>query len=353
MKYGKRFLIFFATLALAFAMVPAAGFAAYAEDDVQGEPTPDAVTGGGDQPAVGDAEADDAPADDTVTPSDGSNGSASTPSAGAPAAAPAQTSATSPAPTQTELAVAETTVTSISLTATSPVCGTHVTVTTTSDDLEYNPAPDVTVSSTGCEIYTAWWIEGTTLDDLEPIRNDFDIDGNKSYQCLLMIVPQEEYVIDPYATVTISGGTVLETSPMIAGLFVLVEIPAVHKAGSPTESNVVKPTCTEPGSHVETVACSACGAIISEQTVTDPATGHNWGEWTVKKNPTATEDGELIRVCKNDSTHVETRPIPATGKNNTPKTGDETNFALPAAFATTGILVLGAAFVLRRKLEQE
>ena len=43
------------------------------------------------------------------------------------------------------------------------------------------------------------------------------------------------------------------------------------------------------------------------------ALGHDWGAWTVTKEPTATEPGVETRVCAHDASHVETREIPATG----------------------------------------
>ncbi|MBQ6316586.1 MAG: Ig-like domain-containing protein, partial [Oscillospiraceae bacterium] len=49
--------------------------------------------------------------------------------------------------------------------------------------------------------------------------------------------------------------------------------------------------------------------ITKEETVI-PALGHDWGEWTVTKEATETEEGEETRVCQNDPTHVETRVIP-------------------------------------------
>jgi len=44
-----------------------------------------------------------------------------------------------------------------------------------------------------------------------------------------------------------------------------------------------------------------------------PATGHVWGEWTVTTPATCLVDGVETRICANDATHVETRAIPATG----------------------------------------
>jgi hypothetical protein len=39
---------------------------------------------------------------------------------------------------------------------------------------------------------------------------------------------------------------------------------------------------------------------------------HDWGEWTVTKEASETEKGEEQRVCKRDSSHVETFEIPET-----------------------------------------
>lgn len=61
------------------------------------------------------------------------------------------------------------------------------------------------------------------------------------------------------------------------------------------------------GSH-----CSVCNSIIVKQE-TVKATGHKWGEWIVMKDATETEDGLKIRICGNDSTHIENVTIPKTG----------------------------------------
>ena len=71
-------------------------------------------------------------------------------------------------------------------------------------------------------------------------------------------------------------------------------------------------TCGEEGvSHV-IVTCSVCGKV-EHQTITIPATGiHEYGEWTVTKQPTATEEGEESRTCSKCG-KVDTRPISPTG----------------------------------------
>ncbi len=82
-----------------------------------------------------------------------------------------------------------------------------------------------------------------------------------------------------------------------------------HKAGTPVQENYVAPTCEEAGSYDEVTYCTVCGAELSRVSHTIAATGHDWGEWEVTTPPTYEADGVETRVCKNDPTHVETRPI--------------------------------------------
>ena len=128
------------------------------------------------------------------------------------------------------------------------------------------------------------------------------------------------------------------------------------------------PACDEAGlsdgSH-----CSICDAVLEEQVVI-PALGHDWGEWTTSKEPTATQDGLRTRVCKRDATHVESELIPATGtpdaepapsekpankaegdagRQATPSTGDESTAASSAGIAlAAGLAMVLASFISRR-----
>ena len=103
-------------------------------------------------------------------------------------------------------------------------------------------------------------------------------------------------------------------------------------------------TCTTPGS--KTYECtfesfesnnSAVDPEHTEQwtenTAIDP-NAHNWGEWKVTTPATCTTKGVETRYCNNNSDHVQTRPIPATGhhwKDN----GDGTH-TCPDCGATEG-----------------
>ncbi|MCR5282831.1 MAG: leucine-rich repeat protein, partial [Lachnospiraceae bacterium] len=67
------------------------------------------------------------------------------------------------------------------------------------------------------------------------------------------------------------------------------------------------PSCIEKGK-TEGQKCSDCGKILVEPKEKE-ALDHDWGEWTVTKNPTETEEGEEVRVCKRNKDHKETRKI--------------------------------------------
>ena len=77
------------------------------------------------------------------------------------------------------------------------------------------------------------------------------------------------------------------------------------------------PTCEAAG-NVEYYICERCGKWLSRDfveladpgMVVIPATGHDWGDWTVAQAATCTADGLETAICRNDSSHVDTRMIP-------------------------------------------
>ena len=77
--------------------------------------------------------------------------------------------------------------------------------------------------------------------------------------------------------------------------------------------NAVAPTCTAAGSYEEVARCSFCGEEMSrEKKNGDPALGHNFGAWTVTKDPTCTAAGEETSTCSRCG-EKETRPVDALG----------------------------------------
>lgn len=85
-------------------------------------------------------------------------------------------------------------------------------------------------------------------------------------------------------------------------------------------------TCEEEGNK-EYYYCDLCDkyfedAGAEQETLKDALIilpkGHDWGEWTITKEPTADAPGEMIRVCKNDNGHIERKEIPATGQPEQP-----------------------------------
>ena len=79
----------------------------------------------------------------------------------------------------------------------------------------------------------------------------------------------------------------------------------------------IEPTCTETGMKAYWY-CTECGKYFSDEmgnkevtkdSLTVKALGHDWGEWTQTKAPTTTTAGEKQRVCKRNSTHVQTKAV--------------------------------------------
>lgn len=83
-----------------------------------------------------------------------------------------------------------------------------------------------------------------------------------------------------------------------------------------TELAANNPTCEATG-NIYCWQCDVCSKYfkdedglfgLTDEEVIVPATGHDWGEWQETEDvSTCVHAGQLVRVCKNDSAHVESK----------------------------------------------
>ncbi|MBO4460783.1 MAG: S-layer homology domain-containing protein [Clostridiales bacterium] len=79
---------------------------------------------------------------------------------------------------------------------------------------------------------------------------------------------------------------------------------------------VLDPTCDETGL-IEYLASLPDSVSRNRESLSDkksfesPAKGHDWGAWKVTTKATVGKNGEETRICKNDSSHKQTRKIAA------------------------------------------
>ena len=92
-----------------------------------------------------------------------------------------------------------------------------------------------------------------------------------------------------------------------------------HVAGDVKRENVEAATCEKEGSYDEVTYCTVCGTELSRNTVKIAALGHSYGGWEVIKAATYEEEGAEQRICTNDVSHVETRPIAKLQKPSQPE----------------------------------
>ena len=70
-----------------------------------------------------------------------------------------------------------------------------------------------------------------------------------------------------------------------------------HVPGTPVMEDVFEADCVNPGSYDLVVYCTVCGEKLSYEPYASDALGHKYGNWTLHKLPTFSEDGELRRYC--------------------------------------------------------
>lgn len=107
---------------------------------------------------------------------------------------------------------------------------------------------------------------------------------------------------------TVEGGAVVTLTKADSGIVV---VPPEEHTHNYTSEVTKQPNCTEKGEKTFTCTDTECGDSYTE---TIDELGHAYpDEWTVKTPATCEGDGVKEKVCANDSDHVLTDTIPATG----------------------------------------
>ena len=272
----------------------------------------------------------------------------------------------------------------ISVTLDPPKCGEEVYLAEKEDgtpgdwnDQVNNPRVSIPEDAEGYELLEefeglqlhSFWVNET---DEYPI--ECYMEGGETYYGEACFEIMRGYYVDDTLTVK------MENANLVANYldeedYILFSVDVKHDL---TEVPETAAGCTTEGNKVH-FKCTGCDELFSDAEATQnisrediriPAVGHDWGEWKVTKEPTATEEGERTRVCKHDPSHVETEKIPATGnkapgqttenknpgqpsnnasgkngsnvlKTSSPKTGDET-----ALMICLGMLMISALGVM-------
>gem|GEM_PF-6195733 len=111
-----------------------------------------------------------------------------------------------------------------------------------------------------------------------------------------------------------SGGTTRYTCT-VCGYTKTQTVPATGHTLVKTEA---EPATCEAAGHTEYWTCSGCSKIFGNENGTKQitlastvivATGHDWDEGTVTKEPTEAEEGVRTYTCKNDPSHTRTESI--------------------------------------------
>ena len=223
-----------------------------------------------------------------------------------------------------------------------PVCGT--TVTGADNWVSQTPKPEINISEitgpSGLHLVEKDGVKKTNwqYDNIEKLYEGMMKGGNK-YYADAEFEPEWGYCFDGISPITFDvymnvddplqhtmETKIIDSKHLRTDL---IEVEARHDLKEVEEK---KATCTE-GGWLRHYYCQACGKRfdasdkakeVSEEDVMIPALGHDWivdddtdkDGWKVIKEATEEEAGEEMRVCRNDSSHVETRVIPAIGHDH-------------------------------------
>ncbi len=120
----------------------------------------------------------------------------------------------------------------------------------------------------------------------------------------------------------------------------------LHEEHTYKHINGVSAGCTTTGTLAHDL-CTMCGSLsingreVKEKDLVIPAKGHDWGEWTVTKEPTLSSEGQRQRECSLG--HIEIETIPAKG----------VSIALIVGLSCGGVALVGVTIFLALKLKKK
>ena len=159
---------------------------------------------------------------------------------------------------------------------------------------------------------------------------------------------ESEWTIDVEPTCTHEGSKSHHCANCDAKKDETVIEKTVHQPTDPVRENEVVATCTEDGSYDEVIYCRDCHEELSREHKIIEATGHNYGEWSITKEPTCSEQGIEHRVCSTCG-YEETREIPATNncfsEPNEPDKPSSNNTGCFGSITTIGSLLTLISFI--------
>ena len=157
------------------------------------------------------------------------------------------------------------------------------------------------------ETEPTWNEDGTPKNGIEKRVCRFDSCGHHTETRTIVPEPCDEHNWGDWETVKEASCTDTgerKHTCKVCHQTVTEELPAQGHSYQIDEEKSCEASCTKDGKTIS--RCTACGDTI-EKTI--KATGHHWGDWTVVKSATASEEGSEERVCS-VCHEKETRPLP-------------------------------------------
>ena len=226
------------------------------------------------------------------------------------------------------------------LTVKAPECGTVVNYDNTATEYPYQDVvPEISVSGDAVLKNTSWLAE----DYKTGTQRYFDgmLTGDNTYFAEFYLDAKFgytfEYGRDVSEFLMVNGATLsVENTGLVNGQLMggLFSVAVSHKPGEMAVENESAATCTETGTYDEVVRCTGCKTIISSESKTTEALGHDWSEYVVTTPAQVGKKGVETSTCSRCK-ETQTRDIPALMPSATPTAKPTEKPITPSATPTS------------------